>query len=144
GNVEWFQRYGEIFTSIISGESIVQTSDGGFAIGGYMFMGDDENVDFLLIKTDMNGNQQWNLTYGGLFRDGVSSIIETNDGGFALTGYSYSGPWMESQKDCLLIRTDEYGVIPELPSLVILPLILVGTLVSLLIKKKIDTKSYSA
>ena len=51
---------------------------------------------------------------------------------------------MESQKDCLLIRTDEYGVIPEFPSLVILPLILVGTLVSLLIKKKIDTKSYSA
>ena len=51
--------------------SVVQTSDGGYAIGGSR-----------LIKTDSSGNEEWNRTYGG------NSVIQVSDGGYVLAGRS--------------------------------------------------------
>ena len=134
GNMEWSERYCE--TGFSSGESIVQTSDGGFAIAGWMFVeGDDDNTDLVLIKTDENGIEQWNKTFGEAYRDEASSLIQTSDGGYAITGDFYS---TETQTDCLLIKTDAYGEIPEFPSWVILPLVLTITLFSLILKIKLS------
>ena len=42
------------------------------------------------MKTDANGNQQWDKTFGGSGDDSAYSLIQTSDGGFAIAGWTYS------------------------------------------------------
>jgi len=105
--------------------SLVATSDGGFALG-CIFGSLMEPDLFWLIKTDVEGNVEWSHTYG---EGRTSSLVETSDGGFALAGSGGGDFW--------LIKTDEYGIIPEFPSWAILPLLLVATLVAVIYKKKL-------
>jgi hypothetical protein len=138
GNMLWNHTYGG--TEIDGAYSLVETYDGGFALAGVTTSFGLGNSDCWLIKTDANGNMLWNHTYGGTEIDGAYSLVETYDGGFALAGTTTS--YGHGFNNFWLVRTNEYGI-PEFPSWLILPLLLVGTLVSLLIKKKIHTKSYS-
>jgi hypothetical protein len=68
-------------------------------------------------------------------------LIETSDGGYALAGYE--GDYTDSftHADFWLIKTNEYGVIPEFPSWTILPLFLAITLFSVVVKRKLTTSS---
>ena len=102
------QTYGG--PEVDSASSLVATSDGGYAIAGSTGSFDDGNWDFLLVKTDTLGTEEWNKTYGGLGADFVSSLIVTSDGGFALAGSSSNnGTFTEENDDFLLVKTDEYG-----------------------------------
>ncbi|MBU0496385.1 MAG: hypothetical protein KKC68_00590 [Candidatus Thermoplasmatota archaeon] len=88
------------------GGSVQETSDGGYIIGGTTeSFSTDSQV--WLIKTDADGNEQWNKSYGG---SGVPyygvRAIQTSDGGYAVTG------WLEltSSADIgILIKTDSTG-----------------------------------
>ena len=70
--------------------SVIQTSDGGYALAGYLYRYPATPTGYygLLLKLDANGNQQWNLTYrgGSAAPQGawVHSMIQTNDGGYVL------------------------------------------------------------
>jgi hypothetical protein len=103
GMVEWDMNYGGI-----PGEwatSMVQTSDGGYALAGWTESFGSGYKDFWLVKTDASGNMQWNKTYGGTSYDSASSVIQTNDGGYALAGGSTSfGP-----DTSWLVKTDQSG-----------------------------------
>ncbi len=74
--------------------SVVQTSEGGYALAGitlsYGFGAGDSLLggDFWLVKTDPNGATQWNQTYGGTHLDYAYSVVQTSDGGYALAGYT--------------------------------------------------------
>jgi hypothetical protein len=46
--------------------------------------------DFWLIKTDATGNMLWNKTYGGTGDDMARSLVQTNDGKYALAGTTTS------------------------------------------------------
>ena len=98
GNMQWKRTYGGEHTDIA--HSLVETSDGGFAIAGHtgwLFQ------DFLLIKTDVDGNIMWNRTYGGNASDLAYSLVETSDRGYAIAGatQSFDGLW--------LVKTDANG-----------------------------------
>ena len=123
GNVEWTQTYGTNKDEH-SHPSLVQTSDGGFALAGYTVTSDDHLLaDFLLIKTDKQGNMLWNQTFSGQAVFGYPLLIQTLDGGFALSGAI--GSWETGDYDFWLIKTDEPGIILEFPSWAILPLVVV-------------------
>jgi len=105
GNMEWSKTYGGPSSDWAS--ALVQTSDGGFAIAGSTYSYDAGSADVWLIKTDVYGNIEWNKTYGGIYRDWTWALVQTSDGGFAITG-STSFYWGESA-DVWLVKTDAYG-----------------------------------
>jgi len=87
--------------------SMIETSDGGFAIAGLTESSGAGSFDAWLIKTDSEGNVEFSKTYGGAGSDGAGSVAETSDGGFVLAGEteSFGGP----DDDAWLIKTDENG-----------------------------------
>lgn len=98
GNPEWNQTFGG--TGSETARSVVQTSDGGYALAGSTnFFG---SWDFWLVKTDVNGNMQWNKTMGGEDQEVAYSMVHTDDGGYAVAGYI----WSESAgtSDVMLIK----------------------------------------
>jgi hypothetical protein len=105
GNVEWEKTYGG--ASIDGGYSVDQTSDGGFIVAGYTYSFGAGIADVYLIKTDALGNPEWEKTYGGLDYDFGTSIRQTNEGGFIVTGYTYS--YGAGGYDVYLIKTDSMG-----------------------------------
>ena len=73
-----------------SGRSIVQTSDGGFAVAGNTLGLGAGSQDMLIAKYSSDGTLAWNKTWGGTGPENCYSIIQTADGGFAVTGRTYS------------------------------------------------------
>ncbi len=94
GKIEWQQCLGG--TMAETGWSIIQTKDGGFAVGCQTTSNDDEvsgnhgKNDFWVVKLDDVGDIQWQKCLGGSFDDVPNSIIQTTDGGFALAGQTQS------------------------------------------------------
>lgn len=104
GNLEWNQTYGGPGSD--RAYSLVQTSDGGYALAGWTTSG-DESYDFWLVKTDAQGNMEWNQTYGGADYEAARSLVETSDGGYAMAGETRVVGTGGS--DFWLVRTDESG-----------------------------------
>jgi hypothetical protein len=92
GKQQWSQPYvaqfKNGFSGLISGgpSSLVQTKDGGFALGGRF------NDGASIIKTNSEGNIQWNQTYPGV--NGAEAVIKTSDDGFAVLGSKNSECWI--------------------------------------------------
>jgi hypothetical protein len=139
GNMEWNKTYGGIWDESV--KSVIETSDGGYALAGHMTTGNVTEhpfhvEDFWLIRTDESGIVLWNYTYGIDWDDRAQSIIETSDGGFALAGYSLPG----SNMNFFVIKTNEYGIIPEFPSWTILPILLGSSLVIVIFRSKFQRR----
>ena len=69
--------------------SIIQTSDHGFAVAGFTAFGAG-NEDMYIVKLDSNGSFQWNKAIGGTGDDYVKAVIQTTDGGYVLVGHTLS------------------------------------------------------
>ena len=110
GNIIWSKNYG--FSSHDHAHKIIQTSDGGFFVTGFAdYSGIDESGgtgnngeghqighksvlhgvgEFLGIKLNSNGEFQWYRYFGGTQNDRVNDVVEANDGGIVMVGYSES------------------------------------------------------
>lgn len=99
--------------------SIQQTSDGGFIVAG-KDSSSDGNVtisqggfDGWVIKLDSSGNLQWQKSVGGSKNDCFRSVLQTSDGGYFLTGYTYSNDLDVSgnhgNADVWVVRLDALG-----------------------------------
>jgi len=81
-----------------SAQSVVATNDGGYAILGFTQSNDgdittdktDESFDYWVVKFSAQNTIEWQHTYGGLNNDRGQTIIQTQDGGYAMIGSSDS------------------------------------------------------
>jgi hypothetical protein len=87
--------------------SVVETSDGGFAVSGATRSYGVGNADVWLVKTDVDGNALWNQTFGGTSGDYGSSVVETSDGGYVIAGRTES--YGAGSYDVWLVKTDVDG-----------------------------------
>jgi len=85
---EWTRTYGGAGWD--RALSVVQTFDGGYALGGFTDSFGAGDWDAWLIKTDEDGNMEWNQTYGGPSDDLGLCPVQTLDGGYALLGSTES------------------------------------------------------
>ena len=96
GGIVWQKTYGGSNDDLLT--SMLQTSDGGFIIGGTSssdISGDKTEdskgqEDYWILKLDPNGNIEWQKTYGGNRSDDLASIVKTDDGGYFVAGRSRS------------------------------------------------------
>ncbi len=95
GEIEWAKTFGGSRED--DANSIIETTDGGFAVLGYTLSNDGDisdktstDADFWVFKTDADGNLLWSKTYGGSSDDRATKIINTSDGGLGVIGYTRS------------------------------------------------------
>jgi len=87
--------------------SIVQTKDGGYIVSGYTDSFGAGGRDVWIIKLDRNGNKIWSKTFGGKSWDEAHSIVQTKDGGYILSGETYS--FGAGKSDVWIIKLDRNG-----------------------------------
>jgi hypothetical protein len=104
GNQQWNKTFGG--PGYDGASSVQKTSDGGYILAGYTRSYGAGNDDAWLIKTDANGNHQWNKTFGGPGNDDAHSVQQTSDGGYILAG---SIDLQYPNYDAWLIKTDPNG-----------------------------------
>lgn len=101
--VPWAQTYGG--SSMDTARAVVQTTDGGYAIGGQSFS--YTKGGFYLVKTDALGEQEWANAYGRVDGDSLRDMIQTADGGYALVGNTYFSDTIFVEM--YLVKTDADG-----------------------------------
>ncbi len=122
--IQWQKTIGSSGYDFLN--SIGQTSDGGYILGGYSdgnisgFKSEDNygGDDYWIVKMNAVGVVEWENTVGGGNFDRFYSVEETPDEGFILGGQSLSGGgWgdkSESNKggyDFWIVKLDENGVV---------------------------------
>lgn len=114
GNLEWKQTYSGLYSEsdlilMLSDHSLVETSDGGYAISCYTNSSGVGGDDFLLLKTDSSGAIELQKTYGGTGDDRAYSLVKTTDGGFVIAGEINTLDVISGSGDIWLVKTDEFG-----------------------------------
>ncbi|UOQ99669.1 gliding motility-associated C-terminal domain-containing protein [Hymenobacter sp. 5317J-9] len=96
GNKQWDRAYGGDDADLF--EVLLQTADGGYLFGGKSYSGvsgvkSEANLgvgDYWVVKTDAQGNKQWDRTFGGNSDDALTCLHQNPDGTYLLGGYSFS------------------------------------------------------
>ncbi|MFN8361153.1 MAG: choice-of-anchor D domain-containing protein [Candidatus Kapaibacterium sp.] len=119
GTVEWQKTFGG--NSYDRALSIQQTKDGGYIFTGHTMSNDGDvsgnkgGWDVWTVKLNPVGVVEWQKTYGGTKDDIANSIQLTNDGGYIITGYSYSNDLDLSDNkglsDFLIIKITSTGIL---------------------------------
>jgi len=91
GQVIWSKTYGG--SGDDRAEKIINTNDGGYAIVGYNRSTDQDVTvneglqDYWVVKIDASGTIQWQKSFGFAGIDRAFSVIQTQDGGYFVTGF---------------------------------------------------------
>ena len=96
-------------TSNDYGYSVVQTSDGGFALAGYKYITNFGDYDFFLVKFSSAGTVEWSRAVGGTDDDYGYSVVQTSDGGFAVAGET--GSFGAGEQDLFLVKFSSTGTV---------------------------------
>jgi hypothetical protein len=117
GDTLWTRTYGSgVWNGGSVGRSVQQTTDGGYVIAGYRvyftMKPASTRSEVLLMKTDSSGDTLWTKTYGDRIiwgaHDEGSSVQQTTDGGYVLTGHTDS--FCFGENGVYLMKTDSSGI----------------------------------
>lgn len=123
GEIEWQKTLGGIYADVL--ESIEQTKDGGYILGGSSNSPSSQDKtnenygagDYWIVKLDKEGTTEWQQTLGGEQDDHLSRVLQTKDGGYIVGGNSISASSGNKSKsnqsgtDLWVIKLDEKGEI---------------------------------
>lgn len=113
GKLEWQKVFGGSGTDYLY--SVGMTSEGGYILGGSSdspVSGDKKeqgfgNMDFWIIKIDPEGNEEWQLTLGGIGHDELQSVQQTSEGGYIIGGSSNSTPIQNEEGKTIGNKSEE-------------------------------------
>ncbi len=105
GDTLWTRTYGG--ANLDYGESVQQSTDGGYIIAGRTHSYGEGNCDVYLIKTNSIGDSLWTKTYGGTYWDYGESVQQSADGGYVIAGATDS--YGAGGTDVYLIKTNSLG-----------------------------------
>jgi hypothetical protein len=96
GNIIWKKSYG--FSSHDHAHKVISTSDGGYFIAGFIdYSGIGKSMatlhgvgEFYGLKLDSEGNKLWDRYFGGTQNDRIFDVVEADDTGLVMVGYSES------------------------------------------------------
>jgi hypothetical protein len=81
GNKIWHKSFHYGGNTLCTGYTAIQTSDGGFALGGFRYtIGQEETGNPVIVKTDSVGNQEWVKYMGGPLLDHAAFLANSTDG----------------------------------------------------------------
>ena len=101
----WAKAYGGVNDDWAN--SIQQTSDGGYIVGGYTASFGSGKKDFLIMKVNSDGSLFWSEAFGGANDDLVTSAQQTSDGGYIVGGYTMS--FGSGNSDILIMKLTKDG-----------------------------------
>ncbi|UWX59146.1 T9SS type A sorting domain-containing protein [Chryseobacterium oranimense] len=97
---------------LISGSSIQSSASTG---SGTSNQKQNNGYDFHLVKLNQKGEEVWEKYLSGQNHDYLSASVATQDGGFLISGTSYSGKGLDKKEDSKggsdiwLVRLNEFG-----------------------------------
>ena len=118
-SISWDSSLGGSGKDII--HSMIKTQEGGYALVGETLSSDGDinsnhgGRDAWIALLHADGQLKWLKTYGGSQDEVFFDLVQTNDGGFAAAGYTFStdGDVSSNQgaADCWVVRVDSGGQI---------------------------------
>lgn len=119
-NTLWANLIGTLYND--GAYDVIEANDGGFFIGGFTLRatgatlaGHHGDYDYLLVKVDKNGNEQWHKYYGGSNEDFLRGMVREDNNGIILYGTTNStdgdaNPG-SNYRSAWLIKVDTLGAI---------------------------------
>jgi len=104
GNVIWNKRYSGTVDRDV-GQFVQQTTDGGFIAVG--FTGPPFGEHIYMVKTDIDGNEEWNQVHESSGRQSSFGVRQTSDGGYVVVGETDNEGF--GGKDMYLVKTNSSG-----------------------------------
>ncbi len=105
GDTIWTNRFGAGMESF---SSVKETGESGLIVSGVTMNYGHANGyrDSWLLKTNSMGDSLWSQTFGGTYEDAASSVIEVNDKGLIISGYTTNSG---TGNDFFISKTDSLG-----------------------------------
>lgn len=107
GRSLWLKTYGGEYAD--GANSVQQTADGGYIIAGFKTGPGILDRSAWLIKTDQDGNFQWERTYPSSGGTHFVSVVQGSDNGFLAVGSEEFKTYNSTYSVMLIIKTDEAG-----------------------------------
>ena len=107
GNPSWAKSIGGFGSEECL--TVSQTKDNGFIAAGITNSYGSGNADIYLVKYNQAGGIIWNKVIGQELNDWANFVIQTEDKGYAILGYSDLGTHSYVNYDIVILKTDSLG-----------------------------------
>ncbi|MGB9589435.1 MAG: hypothetical protein ACPL68_00960 [Candidatus Hydrothermia bacterium] len=103
----WFAIVSGNGSGSLIGQSVIQTSDGGFVVAGITNAFGSGGYDFVVFKLNSSGGLLWARAIGGPQNDYAYSVAETQDNGLVVAGTTES--YGLGSNEAMVVKLDSYG-----------------------------------
>ncbi|MFB0998188.1 MAG: hypothetical protein QMC28_05770, partial [Flavobacteriales bacterium] len=107
GDTAWTKTYGGINSDY--SYKVIQLADSGYILSGYTETYGSGIRDIYVLRINKLGDTLWAKAYGGSGIDGSNDMVQTQDGGFAIVGNTFS--FGEGVSDVYVIKINASGAL---------------------------------